>query len=286
MENVDFKGMAEYYLKSERTLRRWAVEKEDKFLLMVEEYKSNFQDAPSSSIVNNKNGFEIKSTVIATLSLKGGVGKSTISDIFGYYLTIDDDAIILNLDMAQRASNVNSCKTIDYADYIKDIGVGDLIRKLSIQYKYIIIDTPGDPTIEVLEALKYATKLLIPMTIGKRTRETTRATLMTFFGGDTALEGRYDVFFFFNAYTDKKKRGEAAELFREEYASFNSAPGLELRPKLGALDSSNAISTAEETGKSIFQLVKENKTAYGNISKKLTFICSQIEEHFGINQGY
>jgi hypothetical protein len=58
---------------------------------------------------------------------------------------------------------------------------------------------------------------------------------------------------------------------------------VKLNPKLGALDASNAISTAEESGKSIFQMVQENRTAYATAAKKMTVLCNQIEEHFKLN---
>jgi MinD-like ATPase involved in chromosome partitioning or flagellar assembly len=266
---VDYSGMAFFFNKSERTLRRWENEKPEIFNMMMEQYAA--QEAKESN--NN-------SIVIATVSLKGGVGKSTISDAFGFYM---DDSIILNLDLAQPASQVNACPTIDYVDHIENKSVEEIIQELSQKYRYVIIDTPGDPTAEVFEALKYASKLIIPMTVGKRTRQATESTLHTFFGEGTALTGAYDVFFLFNAYTDKKKRDEAAALFKEAYEEFKPYAAVKLNPKLGALDASNAISTAEESGKSIFQMVQENRTAYATAAKKMTVLCNQIEEHFKLN---
>ncbi|MDD5407151.1 MAG: hypothetical protein PHE73_09460, partial [Sulfurovaceae bacterium] len=245
-----------------------------KFDIMLNEYLIYFGTVTEPPLQG------CSSIVIASLSLKGGVGKSTISDIFGYYL---DDTVILNIDIAQPASKVNSCITIDYVDYMNEKSVEELINELSSQYRYIIIDTPGDPTKEVLETLRLATKLIIPMTIGKRTRVTTEATLETFFGEDTVLRGNYDVFFFFNAYTDRKKRDEAAKYFNETYDTFKSSSEIQLRPKLGALDASNAIYTSEQSGKSIFELVTENALAYGPAAKKINSLCAQIEEHFGLN---
>lgn len=270
---IDYKAMSEYFLKSERTLRRWEEEKPEKFELMVQEFEKTIK----KEYTNDQNN---KSTIIAAVSLKGGVGKSTIASALANY--IDDSVVILNLDLAQPASQVNSCDTVDFVEYIEEHTVNDVLQQLSKQYKYIIIDTPGDPTQEVFEALRHTTKLIVPMTVGKRTRQATESTLETFFGDSTPLEGIYDVFFFLNAYTDKKKRDEAAQLFKDAYAAFKPSTSIKLRPKLGALDASNAIATSEETGKSIFQLVKENKLAYGMAAKKLVALCSQIEEHFGL----
>jgi len=266
---IDYSEMASFFNKSERTLRRWETEKTEIFKMMLEEYLAQKAKQTNSGGV-----------IIATISLKGGVGKSTISDAFGFYI---DDSVILNLDFAQPATQVNACPTIDYIDHMEEKSLAEIIEELSRKYRYVIIDTPGDPTAEVLEALKYATKIIIPMTVGKRTRQATEATLHTFFGEGTELLGPYDVFFLFNAYTDKKKRDDAAALFKEAYEEFKPYAGVKLNPKLGALDASNAISTAEESGKSIFQMVKENKTAYATAAKKMTALCAQIEEHFKLN---
>lgn len=270
---IDYKGMSEYFLKSERTLRRWEEEKPEKFSLMVNEYEKTTKKDFSANSIND-------TTVIAAISLKGGVGKSTIASALANY--IDDSVVILNLDLAQSASQVNSCDTLDYIEYIEKYTINEILVELGKKYKYIIIDTPGDPTQEVFEALQHTNKLIVPMTVGKRTRQATESTLETFFGDSTPLEGTYDVFFFLNAYTDKKKRDEAAQLFKEAYSAFKPSASINLRPKLGALDASNAIATSEETGKSIFQLVQENKLAYGSAAKKLVALCSQIEEHFGL----
>lgn len=271
---IDYKGMSEYFLKSERTLRRWEEEKPEKFGLMVAEYEKTVGKK------DNREEGKGNSTIIAAISLKGGVGKSTIASALANFL--DDSVVILNLDLAQPASQINSCDTVDYVEYIEEHSVAEMLNELSKNYKYIIVDTPGDPTQEVFEALQHTTKLIVPMTVGKRTRQATESTLETFFGDSTPLSGAFDVFFFFNAYNDKKKRDEAAQLFKDAYSAFKPSGTVKLRPKLGALDASNAIATSEETGKSIFQLVQENKLAYGMAAKKLAALCTQIEDHFGL----
>lgn len=271
-KNIDFSGMASYFNKSERTLRRWADEKEGKFAIMLQEYLEHLNENQN---LNNEG-----STIIVTLSFKGGVGKSTISDALGFYL---DDTVILNLDLGQPAAKINACPTIDYVDLMYEKNVNEVISELSNKYRYIIIDTPGELNADVLEVLKISRKLIIPMTIASRSLEATKSTLLTFFGDGSELEGKYDVYFFFNNCTDRQKRAEAIEDFKKAYGEFKPKDGLELRAKLGAFDSSNAISTAENTGKSIFQLDQENKTAYKTVTKKITALCAQMEDHLGLN---
>lgn len=269
---IDFEKMAEYFNKSERTLRRWAESKEAKFEIMLEEFLAH--NATNNNIIA-ENG-----TVIVTLSFKGGVGKSTISDAFGFYL---DDTVILNLDLGQPAAKINACPTIDFIDVMHEKNVAELIEELLQSYRYIIVDTPGELNSDVLDILKVANKLIIPMTIAARSIEATKSTLMTFFGEGSELEGKYDVYFFFNNCTDRQKRQEAITDFTKAFNEFKPKEGLEIRAKLGAFDSSNAISTAENTGKSIFQLDQENKTAYRTVTKKLTALCAQIENHLKLN---
>ncbi|MDD4969851.1 MAG: ParA family protein [Paludibacter sp.] len=271
-KDIDFAGMAEYFIKSERTLRRWATEKESKFAIMLEEYQKH--------VTAKEDKKDANSTIVVTLSFKGGVGKSTISDALGFYL---DDTIVLNSDLGQPASKINACPTVDYADVMNEKTIIELIEELSQEYRYIIVDTPGELNSDVLEVLKITNKLIIPMTIGARAIEATTSTLMTFFGDGSDLEGKYDVYFFFNNCTDRQKRAEAIDDFKKAYSSFQPKKGLELRAKLGAFDSSKAISTAENTGKSIFQLDRENRSAYKTVTKKLTSLCAQIEEHLGLN---
>lgn len=270
--DIDFEGMAVFFTKSERTLRRWATEKEAKFAIMLEEYMAH---KDNESVVSGD-----KSNIVVALSFKGGVGKSTISDIFGFYL---DDTVILNLDIGQPAAKINACPTVDYADVMNEKSVVNTIEDLLQEYRYIIVDTPGELNSDVLEVLRIANKLIIPMTIAARSIEATKSTLMTFFGDGSDLEGKYDVYFFFNNCTDRHKRAEAIDNFKDAYAAFKPKGGLELRAKLGAFDSSNAISTAENTGKSIFQLDQENRTAYKTVTKKITALCAQIEDHLGLN---
>lgn len=269
---IDFEKMAEYFNKSERTLRRWAENKEGKFEIMLEEFLAqnvaSGHDKPEDG------------TVIVTLSFKGGVGKSTISDAFGYYL---DDTVVLNLDLGQPAAKINACPTVDFIDVMHEKNVIELIEELLQSYRYIIVDTPGELNTDVLDVLRVANKLIIPMTIAARSIEATKSTLMTFFGEGSELEGKYDVYFFFNNCTDRQKRKEAIDEFTKAYSDFKPKAGLELSAKLGAFDSSNAISTAENTGKSIFQLDQENKTAYRTVTKKLTALCAQIENHLKLN---
>lgn len=269
---IDFANMADYFNKSERTLRRWAEEKEGKFEIMLEEYQAYINKDLKQ---HAKEG-----TIIVSLSFKGGVGKSTISDAFGFYL---DDTVIFNLDIGQPAAKINACPTVDFVDVMHEKSAVELIQELSQKYRYIIVDTPGELNADVLDVLRIANKLIIPMTIAKRSIEATKSTLMTFFGEGSDLEGKYDVYFFFNNCTDRNKRAEAIDDFKNAYSSFKPKIGLELRPKLGAFDSSNAISTAENSGKSIFQLDQENKTAYKTVTKKLTALCAQIEDHLRLN---
>ena len=187
-QKIDFDKMAEYYTMSSRTLMRWRDDKPQKFELMLDEYNSHQNTEAKQE--------QSRAEVVVVANFKGGVGKSTMSENYAVFL---GDAAILNLDFSQPSAEINSCDTYDYAKYIEKYSIQDLINELSSKYKYIVIDTPGEVTPEVYEALKLTRKIIIPMTIGKRAREKTEITLKTFFGNGTELdEGEYKIYFLFN----------------------------------------------------------------------------------------
>lgn len=275
---IDYKGMALFHCRSERTIRRWETERPSIFETMMNQYnQSNANSTTSQSGI-----------VIVALSLKGGVGKSTVIDNLAYVLGSDakspddSDAVVLNLDFGQSSSGINASYTIDYAEHSDQLSVSDMIENLMERYRYVLIDTPGDPTPEIAEAMCYTKKVIIPMTIGERTEEATIATLNTYFGEGAQIEGSFDMFFLFNMYTDRKKRDDAAERFKDSYSKFVPSNGITIRPKLGSMDASNAISTAEYARKSVFQLASENKAVYAVAARKITSLCALIEDHFNL----
>lgn len=270
MNKIDYEGMGSYYGKSARTMMRYEEDKPQKFQMMLEEYLQQLE--PTDSSKNNS-----ESEVIVFASLKGGVGKSTMSDSFGYYL---DESVVLNLDISQPSKNINSCPTLDYINYIGKHTVGELVQELSKKYKYIIIDTPGEVTSEVLEAVALTNKVVIPMTIGKRAREKTEKTLEAFFGTGAKGSGEYKIYFLFNISSNRKKRDESVFKFKEMYGAFVPDANIKIKAALGAMDYSDAISTAEEEGQSVFSLAETNRLAYKSVLAKITKVCGQIEKHF------
>jgi len=268
VSNINYEGMGIYFNKSPRALRRWEKDKPQKFELMLNEYN-----------IQREIEFDEQSEIIVALSQKGGVGKTTIADALGYYL---GDSVILNVDLSQNTKDINSCVTVDYINIMHKYKIKEIVKRLSKKYRYIIIDTPGDLTDEVKEALSLSKKIIIPMTIGKKTRVKTESTLETFFGEGSESSGIYNIFFFFNAYINKKKREIATNKFLEMFSNMKFASGIEIKPKLGSLDYSDAIFTAEEEGKSIFALADENKGAYKSILIKMNKLCSSIENHLNL----
>ena len=265
MQTINYEGMGVYYNKSPRALRRWEKDKPQKFELMLNEYN-----------MQKEIEFDETNKIVVVLSQKGGVGKTTIADALGYYL---GDSVILNVDLSQNTKDINSCETVDYIDVMHKHKIKEIVKQLSKHYRHIIIDTPGDLTDEVKEALNLSNKIIIPMTIGKKTRVKTESTLETFFGEGSEFSGVYNIFFFFNAYVNKKKRDIATNKFLEMFKSMKFASNIEIKPKLSSLDYSDAIFTAEEEGKSIFALADKNKVAYKSILIKINKLCSSIENH-------
>jgi len=264
--SIDYEGMGVYFNKSSKTLRRWETEKPEKFKILAEEFLESLEGSADNECI-----------LIAIASGKGGVGKSTIADSLAYYL---GDSLVINTDIAQKAGKINASETIDYVDYIDEKSIDELIDENKSKYRYIIIDTAGEITSEVLGVVSRIKNLVIPMVIGRRSREATKITLDTFFGEGTHLRGDYKLYFLFNQYKNALKRDESSKLFKQMYDELNIDKNVNLKARLGALDHSNAIVTAEEKGKSVISLAAENRGAYGAIMLKLNTLCSQIENFF------
>ena len=270
MENIDYKGMSNYFTTSPATLKRWKESKPHKFEFMLEE----FLESKTKAVLP-----ENQTKIITVMNFKGGVGKSTIGSAICSYLG-EGEAVILNLDISQPSAESNSCDTVDYSTLINKKTIKEIISKLSETYRYIIVDTPGEVMPETLEILQLSSRVVIPMTIGKKSRVGTISTLNGFFSEESVLKGTYDVYFLFNMIPDKKKRKKATEKFLEAYnEDFIKSPDITVNSSLGSLDFSNAIETAEEEDKSIFTLARENRLAYQSILKKINNTCMMIEKH-------
>lgn len=274
MEKKDYVEMAKYFGTSEKSLKRWEKEKPAKFDFMKEEFMEQ---------LNRTQEENINSKIIIVMSHKGGVGKSTVSDAFAAYL---GDSVVFNLDISQPSKHVNSTDTVDYIELMDKISIMDILKKLSTQYKYIIVDTPGEIMPEVQEIIKISSSLglgsniIMPMTIGKRSRVDTINTLEAYFENGSDLQGKFNIYFLFNIVVNKKKRKVSAENFLNAFNNFKADKNVEIIPKLGSFDYSDAIVTAEEEGKSIFTLATENRAAYSSVLGKISGLCSNIEEHF------
>ena len=58
---------------------------------------------------------------------------------------------------------------------------------------------------------------------------------------------------------------------------FEANANVSLAMEIGTLDKSEAIATSENTGKSIFNMYKQNRVAYKSIASKAKSLCSKIE---------
>lgn len=266
-EIIDYELMGQHFGKSSRTMRRIEQDNPGKFEIMAEKFKLETAE---------KRGTQI----IAGISMKGGCGKSTIINALGSYL--QESVVIFNLDLAQEAGDINSCPTLDYAKFIGQASVKEVMDELSLKYRYILIDTPGEISEEFLQIVDRVNHFIVPFNSGKRAREATVNTIDSYFGEGSFLSGTYRVYFLLNQYTGELRRDKAKEEFERAREKITLSDNIKIVARLGALKHSDAIFTMEEQGRSIDELSVENQLAYRVAQNNINKICMSIEEHFNL----
>ena len=280
-KKIDYEGMGDYFCISSITLRRYEKNDPSKFRIMLFDYEQSLKRDDDKTEENDT--IDFSANAVLMLNFKGGVGKSTLANIFGEYL---GDAVILNTDIAQNSSEINSCPTVDYDEFAElGVSISGTIKNLRSKYNYVIVDTASGASEFLGESVDTIKNIIVPLTIGSRSRETTLTMLEVMFGSQSNRSGDYKIFFVVNMLKAKSKneklnkhRDQSLTKLYDELMGFKANENVSLTMEIGTLDKSDAIATSENTGKSIFNMYKQNRDAYKSIASKAKSLCSKIED--------
>ena len=211
--------------------------------------------------------------VIAVINFKGGVGKSTIANLLDL-----PNKLIINLDLAQDAKNINTSQTENFYQLKEEFGIESLNEAIEGAFEAgienVILDTPGSVSdfMEVLDKIDY---FLIPFTPGERSIETTLNTIEII---DSLLDEM----------TDRRKdkwililnKYVLDDQIKELDILFNKAKDI-LKDKLigkTRLKISQVIPRIEKDKISPKELIKISPIAYGTFNKRLKEMNEDIKK--------
>jgi MinD-like ATPase involved in chromosome partitioning or flagellar assembly len=210
-----------------------------------------------------------KQKIVAIVNFKGGVGKSTIANLLDL-----PNKVVVNLD-TQNAKNSNYSETLNYLELKQEYGINinETIELLKEEGKeWIVFDTPGNISEELLEVIDKIDYVIVPFTKGKRSKETTIDSINSL----VEIMDNDNVKFtlILNMYQDEKDIDEELKPIEEEAREILQN---QLKCSIG-LKFSKAVSTIEKEQKSIDELDLTNKIAYKAFKKRVNEMNKQLKE--------
>jgi cellulose biosynthesis protein BcsQ len=210
------------------------------------------------------------------LSPKGGVGKSTIANLMDL-----PNKVVINLDLAQDAREVNNNETYNFFDLKEEYGIDSIEEAIKGAFKSgkenVILDTPGeiDNYLDVLSDIDY---FIVPFTPANRSIKTTLTTIKTINSILNRIENRKDTWcLVLNRFLSDNDLKE----FDDVYNETKNILGDRLVCKTH-LKTSQVIPSMERKKMSIQELIKENPIAYGVFQTRAEELNNDIKQFIGI----
>jgi len=233
-------------------------------------YNEKFKISKKEKVLKNNNSKEEKMLKkMAIINFKGGVGKSTIANLLDL-----PNKVVINLD-TQNAKNSNYSDTINYLELKEEYGINvqEAMELLKDEgKKWIVFDTPGSITQELLEIIDDIDYVIIPFTKGNRSKETTLDSIKSLLEIMDNDKVRFALIL--NMYQDESDIKEELEPIEKEVKKL-------LKDKYSCsatLKFSKAVSTMEKTKKSIDELDLTNKIAYKAFKKRVKEMNEKLKK--------
>ena len=216
-----------------------------------------------------------KKVVIATVALKGGVGKSTTSNLL--QSSTINPSIIINTD-DQDANSSNASEAINLYALAEDgIDLKTAIDGCLEDFDTVIVDTPGEVVGPVADMIEYTRNFIVPVVPGNRSVDYTKQTidvLMDLYDQDKKPK----ICFIVNNFADEEERAEVQKAIEDHIQVYTD----KMKYTFTKLNHSKTIRTMENKRASIAKLSKTNRVAYNVAKKRIDAMTAEVKTFFGV----
>ncbi len=276
--NVTNTNLAEYCGVSEGTIRYWEQNKVNLYDDAIKDYMASLN---TTTKCDTK-----KKHILMVCGLKGGVGKSTISNILSYSVP---NSAIFNIDITAKESHANSATTIDFSEIYKedmenskddgcDIKASEVLNIVKEDYDTVFVDTPSDASEEFLDVAPYCDDFIVVFYDG-RAIEASLGTVDVLFNLDVINKKKHRVFFIYNRAESQKDAEEALSEFKNgvEKIQKKSERGKDFECHYTYLENSKVVRTMEKQKISVVDLFTSKGIMYKSFRNRANRLINEAD---------